>query len=173
MMTLIPQFRHVLRRFVPQSTSSAQPEFTARAVFIGLAIGCLICFTNLSLGLQSGWISMCVLRLLVVIVSQTIFWFQDVHSVCSHWFSDLEDTQNTHDTSRDYRSADNCRRHGDHATCSWFCRHPACSWIVVGKKRRDTTYTFVMARRSRVVVLNSIFWVSEIAPLLPLDVTNR
>ncbi|KAJ3501540.1 hypothetical protein NMY22_g18893 [Coprinellus aureogranulatus] len=37
---------------------SAQPEFTARAVFIGLGIGCLICFTNLSLGLQSGWISM-------------------------------------------------------------------------------------------------------------------
>ncbi|KAF8868240.1 oligonucleotide transporter [Gymnopilus junonius] len=29
-----------------------------RAVLLGLAIGCLICFTNLSLGLQSGWISM-------------------------------------------------------------------------------------------------------------------
>ncbi|KAJ2922549.1 hypothetical protein H1R20_g14535, partial [Candolleomyces eurysporus] len=38
--------------------SAAQPEFTLTAVFIGLAIGCLICFTNLSLGLQSGWISM-------------------------------------------------------------------------------------------------------------------
>ncbi|KAF9565258.1 OPT superfamily oligopeptide transporter [Agrocybe pediades] len=36
----------------------AQPEFTVRAVFWGLLIGCLICFTNLSLGLQSGWISM-------------------------------------------------------------------------------------------------------------------
>ncbi|TFK40407.1 oligopeptide transporter [Crucibulum laeve] len=38
--------------------SSAQPEFTFTAVSLGLAIGCLICFTNLSLGLQSGWISM-------------------------------------------------------------------------------------------------------------------
>ncbi|EFI27905.1 oligonucleotide transporter [Coprinopsis cinerea okayama7 len=38
--------------------SAAQPEFTVTAVVIGLAIGCLICFTNLSLGLQSGWISM-------------------------------------------------------------------------------------------------------------------
>ncbi|TFK20290.1 oligonucleotide transporter [Coprinopsis marcescibilis] len=38
--------------------SAAQPEFTLTAVLIGLAIGCLICFTNLSLGLQSGWISM-------------------------------------------------------------------------------------------------------------------
>ncbi|KDR76294.1 hypothetical protein GALMADRAFT_473281 [Galerina marginata CBS 339.88] len=40
------------------SSSSSQPEFTLRAVLLGLAIGCLICFTNLSLGLQSGWISM-------------------------------------------------------------------------------------------------------------------
>ncbi|KAF8071915.1 oligonucleotide transporter [Lyophyllum atratum] len=38
--------------------STSQPEFTLRAVCLGLAIGCLICFTNLSLGLQSGWISM-------------------------------------------------------------------------------------------------------------------
>lgn len=38
--------------------STSQPEFTFTAVFLGLAIGCLICFTNLSLGLQSGWISM-------------------------------------------------------------------------------------------------------------------
>ncbi|KAF9003994.1 oligonucleotide transporter [Cyathus striatus] len=38
--------------------SRSQPEFTFTAVAIGLAIGCLICFTNLSLGLQSGWISM-------------------------------------------------------------------------------------------------------------------
>ncbi|CAA7267111.1 unnamed protein product [Cyclocybe aegerita] len=38
--------------------SRAQPEFTLTAVLLGLAIGCLICFTNLSLGLQSGWISM-------------------------------------------------------------------------------------------------------------------
>lgn len=38
--------------------SEAQPEFSLKAVGIGLAIGLLICFTNLSLGLQSGWISM-------------------------------------------------------------------------------------------------------------------
>ncbi|TRM64210.1 OPT oligopeptide transporter protein-domain-containing protein [Schizophyllum amplum] len=36
----------------------ASPEFTAKAVVIGLAIGCLLCFTNLYFGLQTGWISM-------------------------------------------------------------------------------------------------------------------
>ncbi|KIM29771.1 hypothetical protein M408DRAFT_22638 [Serendipita vermifera MAFF 305830] len=34
-----------------------KPEFTARAVLLGLLVGCLIAFTNLYLGLQSGWIS--------------------------------------------------------------------------------------------------------------------
>ncbi|KAF7771568.1 hypothetical protein Agabi119p4_5879 [Agaricus bisporus var. burnettii] len=50
----------ILRLLIPRSasSSSAQPEFSTRAVIIGLAIGCLLCFTNLSLGLQSGWISM-------------------------------------------------------------------------------------------------------------------
>ncbi|KAG8969468.1 hypothetical protein FRC03_002744 [Tulasnella sp. 419] len=33
-------------------------ELTARAIFMGLAIGCLLCFTNLYFGLQTGWISM-------------------------------------------------------------------------------------------------------------------
>ncbi|CAD6885829.1 unnamed protein product [Tilletia controversa] len=33
-------------------------DFTARAVVTGLLIGCLVAFTNLSLGLQSGWTSM-------------------------------------------------------------------------------------------------------------------
>ncbi|KAJ7931584.1 OPT oligopeptide transporter protein-domain-containing protein [Mycena leptocephala] len=33
-------------------------EFTFQAVFIGLLIGCLLCFANLSFGLQTGWISM-------------------------------------------------------------------------------------------------------------------
>ncbi|KAH8096690.1 OPT oligopeptide transporter protein-domain-containing protein [Cristinia sonorae] len=33
-------------------------EFTIRAVFLGLLIGCLLCFTNLYFGLQTGWISM-------------------------------------------------------------------------------------------------------------------
>ncbi|KIK97777.1 hypothetical protein PAXRUDRAFT_135640 [Paxillus rubicundulus Ve08.2h10] len=34
------------------------PEFTFSAVTIGLLIGCLLCFTNLYFGLQTGWISM-------------------------------------------------------------------------------------------------------------------
>ncbi|KAF8239795.1 oligopeptide transporter [Tricholoma matsutake] len=42
----------------PPTTSASQPEFTLTAVLLGLAIGLVICFTNLSLGLQSGWISM-------------------------------------------------------------------------------------------------------------------
>ena len=33
-------------------------DFTIRAVLAGLLIGCLLAFTNLYLGLQSGWISM-------------------------------------------------------------------------------------------------------------------
>ncbi|KAH7919509.1 OPT superfamily oligopeptide transporter [Leucogyrophana mollusca] len=37
---------------------SGQPEFTFSAVSIGLLIGCLLCFTNLYFGLQTGWISM-------------------------------------------------------------------------------------------------------------------
>ncbi|KZT51742.1 OPT superfamily oligopeptide transporter [Calocera cornea HHB12733] len=34
------------------------PELTLRAVLPGLLIGCLLCFTNLYFGLQTGWISM-------------------------------------------------------------------------------------------------------------------
>ncbi|KAL5525508.1 hypothetical protein ACEPAG_6844 [Sanghuangporus baumii] len=41
-----------------ESAGSVRPEFTFRAVVIGLAIGCLLCFTNLYFGLQTGWISM-------------------------------------------------------------------------------------------------------------------
>ncbi|KAG2107547.1 OPT oligopeptide transporter protein-domain-containing protein [Suillus cothurnatus] len=37
---------------------SSQAEFTFKAVAIGLLIGCLLCFTNLYFGLQTGWISM-------------------------------------------------------------------------------------------------------------------
>ncbi|KZP11045.1 OPT superfamily oligopeptide transporter [Athelia psychrophila] len=37
---------------------SAAPEFTLKAVLLGLLIGCLLCFTNLYFGLQTGWISM-------------------------------------------------------------------------------------------------------------------
>ncbi|PPQ67518.1 hypothetical protein CVT25_006059 [Psilocybe cyanescens] len=54
--------------------ASSQPEFTVRAVFLGLAIGCLICFTNLSLGLQSGWISMMSIQsaLIGFLISRTL-----------------------------------------------------------------------------------------------------
>ncbi|KAG1728661.1 OPT oligopeptide transporter protein-domain-containing protein [Suillus lakei] len=37
---------------------SSQAEFTFQAIAIGLLIGCLLCFTNLYFGLQTGWISM-------------------------------------------------------------------------------------------------------------------
>lgn len=40
------------------SVSDADDDFTVRAVIAGLLIGCLLAFTNLYLGLQSGWISM-------------------------------------------------------------------------------------------------------------------
>ncbi|KAJ6494880.1 OPT oligopeptide transporter protein-domain-containing protein [Mycena vitilis] len=44
------------------SDSDPEPEsrreFTLQAVVIGLLIGCLLCFANLSFGLQTGWISM-------------------------------------------------------------------------------------------------------------------
>jgi len=31
--------------------------FELRSVLVGLAIGCLVSFTNLYLGLQTGWVS--------------------------------------------------------------------------------------------------------------------
>ncbi|KAJ7593235.1 OPT oligopeptide transporter protein-domain-containing protein [Mycena floridula] len=42
----------------PWSERHASPELTVRAVFFGLIIGCLLCFTNLYFGLQTGFISM-------------------------------------------------------------------------------------------------------------------
>ncbi|EJU04603.1 oligopeptide transporter [Dacryopinax primogenitus] len=42
----------------PNVTEKPQPEFTLRAIIPGLLIGCLLCFTNLYFGLQTGWISM-------------------------------------------------------------------------------------------------------------------
>ncbi|KAH9995792.1 oligopeptide transporter [Russula vinacea] len=48
----------ILSRFRGSSLgSTSSPEFTPRAVFLGLLIGCLLCFTNLYFGLQTGWIS--------------------------------------------------------------------------------------------------------------------
>ncbi|RDX44005.1 oligopeptide transporter [Lentinus brumalis] len=42
----------------PLAIDGSQADFTVRAVFLGLLIGCLLCFTNLYFGLQTGWISM-------------------------------------------------------------------------------------------------------------------
>jgi len=53
---------------------------------IGLAIGCVVCFTNLSLGLQSGWISMWVALFCPFLVAKLTLIPQDVHSVCANWF---------------------------------------------------------------------------------------
>ncbi|KAJ2298317.1 OPT super, partial [Coemansia sp. RSA 2706] len=35
-----------------------QPQFTWRAIIVGLMFGTILCFSNLWFGLQSGWISM-------------------------------------------------------------------------------------------------------------------
>ncbi|KAJ7756510.1 OPT oligopeptide transporter protein-domain-containing protein [Mycena maculata] len=43
---------------VSVSDPDTPKEFSLQAVFIGLLIGCLLCFANLSFGLQTGWISM-------------------------------------------------------------------------------------------------------------------
>ncbi|KAJ1645107.1 OPT super, partial [Coemansia asiatica] len=37
---------------------TSQPQFTWRAVIVGLLFGTILCFSNLWFGLQSGWISM-------------------------------------------------------------------------------------------------------------------
>ncbi|KAJ6609267.1 OPT oligopeptide transporter protein-domain-containing protein [Mycena sp. CBHHK59/15] len=46
-------------------------EFTPSAVVIGLLIGCLLCFANLSMSLQSALIGFLISRLLPIIVVQT------------------------------------------------------------------------------------------------------
>ncbi|EMD33324.1 hypothetical protein CERSUDRAFT_117944 [Gelatoporia subvermispora B] len=51
------RIRRHLRRGADKLDAS-QPEFTLRSVLSGLLIGCLLCFTNLYFGLQTGWISM-------------------------------------------------------------------------------------------------------------------
>ncbi|KAJ2452470.1 OPT super [Coemansia sp. RSA 2336] len=40
------------------SVDVSQPQFTWRAVIVGLLFGTVLCFSNLWFGLQSGWISM-------------------------------------------------------------------------------------------------------------------
>ncbi|KAK0193877.1 OPT oligopeptide transporter protein-domain-containing protein [Armillaria mellea] len=52
--------RWLQKRWEPLTNpqSSASREFTLIAVLLGLLIGCLLCFTNLYFGLQTGFISM-------------------------------------------------------------------------------------------------------------------
>ncbi|KAF8635182.1 hypothetical protein AX15_000514 [Amanita polypyramis BW_CC] len=74
-MTSLARLARWLRRDADAGqTPSSQSDFTFPAVFIGLAIGCLICFTNLSLGLQSGWISMMSIQsaLIGYLISRTL-----------------------------------------------------------------------------------------------------
>ncbi|CAE6408806.1 unnamed protein product [Rhizoctonia solani] len=48
--------RRIVSWRFPSSESS--PELTPRSVCAGLLIGCVLCFTNMYFGLQTGWISM-------------------------------------------------------------------------------------------------------------------
>ncbi|KAH9933658.1 OPT oligopeptide transporter protein-domain-containing protein [Epithele typhae] len=50
--------RPARRQASDEPLDGSQTDFTLRAVLLGLLIGCLLCFTNLYFGLQTGWISM-------------------------------------------------------------------------------------------------------------------
>lgn len=54
-----------LRRLRLLNDNSPNSEFTFTAVLLGLLIGCLLCFTNLYFGLQTGFISMYYSRFLI------------------------------------------------------------------------------------------------------------
>ncbi|KAJ1307878.1 hypothetical protein OPQ81_001958 [Rhizoctonia solani] len=49
-----------LRRILPWRfpSSESSPELTLRSLCAGILIGCVLCFTNMYFGLQTGWISM-------------------------------------------------------------------------------------------------------------------
>ncbi|KAJ2888600.1 OPT super, partial [Coemansia aciculifera] len=49
------QRRQVIGR---HAVDVSQPQFTWRAIVVGLLFGTILCFSNLWFGLQSGWISM-------------------------------------------------------------------------------------------------------------------
>ncbi|KAJ4477207.1 OPT oligopeptide transporter protein-domain-containing protein [Lentinula aciculospora] len=71
-------FRHWIREYkskwLPSYSESALVEFSFPAILIGLLIGCLLCFTNLYFGLQTGFISMMSLQsaLIGFLVSQML-----------------------------------------------------------------------------------------------------
>ncbi|KAI0325098.1 OPT oligopeptide transporter [Cubamyces sp. BRFM 1775] len=54
----VRRLRRSTRHVADNTAEGGQGDFTARAVLLGLLIGCLLCFTNLYFGLQTGWISM-------------------------------------------------------------------------------------------------------------------
>ncbi|KAJ3003405.1 hypothetical protein NUW54_g5316 [Trametes sanguinea] len=54
----IRRLRRRTRHVADNTMEAGKGEFTVRAVVLGLIIGCLLCFTNLYFGLQTGWISM-------------------------------------------------------------------------------------------------------------------
>ncbi|KAI0759577.1 OPT oligopeptide transporter [Trametes elegans] len=54
----ISRVRRQARQAADGAAGLGQSDFTLRAVVLGLLIGCLLCFTNLYFGLQTGWISM-------------------------------------------------------------------------------------------------------------------
>ncbi|KAJ7650194.1 OPT oligopeptide transporter protein-domain-containing protein [Roridomyces roridus] len=70
---LIPCRDDTMPSTAPEDTDKPR-EFTLQAVVIGLLIGCLLCFANLSFGLQTGWISMMSLQsaLIAFLVSRLL-----------------------------------------------------------------------------------------------------
>ncbi|KAL5634620.1 hypothetical protein ACGC1H_002609 [Rhizoctonia solani] len=50
------RLRRIMSWRFPSSESS--PELTPRSLCTGILIGCILCFTNMYFGLQTGWISM-------------------------------------------------------------------------------------------------------------------
>lgn len=51
-----PRRRSDARRFLAERAEEGQ-NFTVRGVLVGLAIGVIICFSNMYFGLQTGWVS--------------------------------------------------------------------------------------------------------------------
>merc|ERR1711965_485968 len=41
-----------------QSSADQTPQLSGRAVAVGLAVGTVLCFTNMYFGLQTGWVTM-------------------------------------------------------------------------------------------------------------------
>jgi len=149
---------------VSRPFSGTQPELTPRAVMIGLAIGCVVCFTNLSLGLQSGWISMWAALFRPFLLAKLTLTPQDVRSVCTNWFPYFPNAKDTTDTPRDHRCPDDICRNWNYAFGRRFCWYHTSSRIALGGKRWDTTHSFVLACSCRMVMFNSLFWVRSEPP---------